>query len=279
MKNENEIPAFIRELSLAERSLLSAPLYGSGVLYQAYKLLLREMLSSAKIEVGTNLTVLKISQVFLPQIDFPANFNQELVEIVQHHNMMAHVHPTMQDLSIHKGKTAIFLDDLEKIRKQALWYLRDFPKGPRMSTESAMELLRSGSSKFPKFVFISYAREDQAQASNLYRALQRRGHEPWMDKQGLIPGQEWESVIRKAIGRADYFVALMSSKSVTKRGFIQKEIRFALDVLGEIPPGRIFFIPARLEPCDVPDIIRHLHWVDLQKDEDYLQIFRAIEND
>jgi len=42
-------------------------------------------------------------------------------------------------------------------------------------------------------------------------------------------------------------------KDITKQGFVQKEIRFALDIADEHPPGRIFIIPVRLVDCDVPD--------------------------
>ena len=32
-------------------------------------------------------------------------------------------------------------------------------------------------------------------------------------------------------------------KSISKRGFLQKEIRHALNVLGPLPPGQIYLIP------------------------------------
>jgi hypothetical protein len=116
-----------------------------------------------------------------------------------------------------------------------------------------------------------------AQATDLYKRLTDRGHHPWMDKHELLPGQEWPSEIRRAVERADFFIALMSRVSVTKKGFVQKEIRFALDVLGEVPPGRIYFIPVRLEECEVPESIRRLHWIDLQADHAYEKLWRALE--
>ena len=279
MKSENQIPSFITSFVEAERFLARRPektsewLPGAYLLFHSYEMLLNEILASIEIEIGDRWALGKLSQEVFAQSDFPPNFEQELREVVEHRNMVVHARPGIDFTS------DIFLDDLERIRRLALWYLRDFSRGPRLSTKASLELLQGSDFILPKVVFISYAIEDRNYAQNLYIALRQRGHKPWMDKQDLIPGQEWEVEIRRAIEKADYFLALMSRNSVTKRGFVQKEIRFALDVLGEIPPGRIFFIPARLEPCEVPDIIKRLHWVDLQNDDNYRQIFRAIEHD
>ena len=55
--------------------------------------------------------------------------------------------------------------------------------------------------------------------------------------------------------------------TVTKQGFVQKEIRFALDIADEHPPGRIFIIPVRLVDCDVPDRLKKWQWVSLFEDQ------------
>ena len=78
-------------------------------------------------------------------------------------------------------------------------------------------------------------------AEEMYQALAQRGHKPWMDKRQLLPGQDWEREIRRAIQDADFFIACMSPQSVTKRWYVQREVRYALDVLGQIPPRRDLF--------------------------------------
>jgi hypothetical protein len=55
----------------------------------------------------------------------------------------------------------------------------------------------------------------------------------------------------------------LSEVSVSKVGYIQKELKFALDIADQQPPGAIYLIPVRLEPCMVPDRLRHLQYVDL----------------
>ena len=74
-------------------------------------------------------------------------------------------------------------------------------------------------------VFLSYAREDEVSASRLYRELVKGGVKVWFDRESLEPGANWKSEIKKAIRQSRYFIALMSSKSVSKKGFVQSELR------------------------------------------------------
>jgi hypothetical protein len=66
-------------------------------------------------------------------------------------------------------------------------------------------------------------------------------------------------------------------QSINKEGFVQKEIRIALDVADEKPEGTIFVIPARLEQCDVPQRLSHLHWVDLFEKDGYEHLYKALQ--
>jgi hypothetical protein len=99
-------------------------------------------------------------------------------------------------------------------------------------------------SKQPK-VFISYAREDVGPARRLFDSLTEAGAEPWLDVENLLPGQHWELEIEKAIKQTDFVIALLSSKSMRKRGFMQQELRSALSTLDEIPEGDVFLKEAR----------------------------------
>lgn len=84
------------------------------------------------------------------------------------------------------------------------------------------------------------------------------------DKISLLPGQDWENEIRKAIKNSQYFIALLSQISVSKRGFVQSEFRFALDVVKLIPEGNIFVIPARLNDCEIRyEELKKYQYVDM----------------
>jgi cold shock CspA family protein len=119
----------------------------------------------------------------------------------------------------------------------------------------------------PNLVFISYAKEDQRFAERLYLDLKQAGVSLWMDTHDLLPGQPWEREIEEAISRSSYFIALQSTRSVGKRGHVQKELRRALEVADRYPEDELFLIPVRVEECEPTfRAIRKLHRLDLFPD-------------
>ena len=101
-------------------------------------------------------------------------------------------------------------------------------------------------------VFICHAKEDLGAASRLYNDLKSHTNLTlWLDKDDLLPGQNWKIEIKKAIKNSRYFIVLFSSISVRKKGYMQKEVKFALDVFDEFPEGEIFAIPVRLDDCQI----------------------------
>ncbi len=125
-------------------------------------------------------------------------------------------------------------------------------------------------------VFLCHPSGDKGRVRDLYRRLRADGFAPWLDEEDLLPGQDWEREIRRAVRAADVVLVCLSAHSVTKRGFVQKEIRLALDVADEQPEGTIYIIPARLEECEVPDRLRPLHWVDLFEPRGYERLLDAL---
>jgi len=109
-------------------------------------------------------------------------------------------------------------------------------------------------------VFISYAREDIDVAKRLYRDLEEAGVKPWMDKKDIRIGENWQFKIRQAVKESDYFLALISEKSVSKKGYVQKELKLAMDILDEVPPDDIFVLPIRLDES----IPRHERLIERQ---------------
>ena len=125
-------------------------------------------------------------------------------------------------------------------------------------------------------VFICHASEDKQKARDLYRHLVKDNYDAWLDEEKLLPGQDWQLEIRKAVRNSDIFVVLLSSKSVSKTGYVQKEIVQALDFAEEQPEGTIFLIPVRLEDGLIPERLKHLHWVNLFSDDGYERLLRAL---
>lgn len=116
-------------------------------------------------------------------------------------------------------------------------------------------------------VFLSYAREDAAEARHLFDDLRGAGFDVWFDEKSLIAGQNWETAIKGAIKDSRFFVALLSEHSVSKKGFVQKELKEAINQLDEYSEGEIFLIPVRITDCNPRDErLRQLHRVDMFPD-------------
>jgi len=112
-------------------------------------------------------------------------------------------------------------------------------------------------------IFISYAREDQQIAGQLYQDIKNQGYHPWLDIHDIIPGQKWEIEIKKALKVSDFCLVLLSENSISKRGYVQKEIKIAIDELDQFPESDIYLIPVRLDNCELPMQLSHLNAVDI----------------
>jgi hypothetical protein len=119
----------------------------------------------------------------------------------------------------------------------------------------ALELMR---------IFISYANEDEGAALRIYGDLRSNGHDPWIACRDILPGQDWEAEIRRAIEGCRFFIAVLSTTSVGKVGYVQREVRMASEIIDKMPPERVFVIPVRLDNCEVPyERIRGRQWQNL----------------
>ena len=118
-------------------------------------------------------------------------------------------------------------------------------------------------------VFLCHASGDKPAVRELSQQLRRDGFQPWLDEDDLQPGQEWELEIRKAVRDADVVLVCLSQGAITKKGFVQKEIKFALDTADEQPEATIFIVPIRLDECSVPERLSRWHWVDFSSAKGY----------
>src|SRR4051812_47536909 len=111
-------------------------------------------------------------------------------------------------------------------------------------------------------VFISYSSADKLRVDGLFDRLTSAGVRCWLDTRALIPGQDWQLAIQHAIQDSTHVLVCLSTASTTRTGYVNKELSFALEQSLRRPIGSIYLIPVRLEPCVVPDGLRHLHTVD-----------------
>jgi TIR domain len=130
-------------------------------------------------------------------------------------------------------------------------------------------------------IFIAYVEEDLLIARRLRDRLAGAGCAPWMDKDKLMPGQNWPRAIRRAIEISDVFVACFSARSTSKRGAFQSELRWALHCARRRPLEETFVVPVRLEECAVPrQIQERVQYVDLFPDWDagVKKVIRAVKS-
>ncbi|MEJ7746424.1 MAG: TIR domain-containing protein [Luteimonas sp.] len=125
--------------------------------------------------------------------------------------------------------------------------------------------------------FLSYAREDRERVEGYFDALSHGGYDPWMDCRKILPGQNWEAEIDHALTSANVVLAFLSKSSVSKRGFVQREVNFALDRLKYKLPTDIYLIPLLLEQCDVPThLASRLQYIDLSVNGAWEQVIASL---
>lgn len=137
-----------------------------------------------------------------------------------------------------------------------------------------------------RHVFISYVRENAKDVDLLAEAIRRSGVQVWLDRETLQPGIRWRNAIRRAIEQGAFFLACFSAEYVEKgKSYMNEELTLAIDELRTYPTDKVWFIPVRLSPCEIPDrvigageTLRNLQYVDLFADWDrgVADILRAV---
>ena len=125
-------------------------------------------------------------------------------------------------------------------------------------------------------IFLSYARPDRDKVEVLHKRLLEAGHKPWMDTEDIYPGEKWKHRIAIAISGSDFFMVCLTRNSYEKRGYLQREIKQALDIWKEKLEYDIYLIPARLEECDVHEDLQDFQWVNLYENDGWERLIAAI---
>ncbi len=93
-----------------------------------------------------------------------------------------------------------------------------------VSTEASHNIAASPASPNPPEklwdVFVCYAKEDLDRARMLYRDLREARMTPWMAYEDILPRQEWKRENTQALTRSRYMLALLSSNSVSRTGYM-----------------------------------------------------------
>jgi len=129
-----------------------------------------------------------------------------------------------------------------------------------------------------RFVFLCHSMPDKELVRQIYVKLKQNGFTPWLDEENLEAGHDWEYEIHRAVHRASAVIVCLSKNSLTREGFVHREIKLALDVADRKPEGTVFIIPLRLEDCDVPQRLNRWHWVDYFTDNGFDKLLKSLQN-
>lgn len=116
-------------------------------------------------------------------------------------------------------------------------------------------------------IFISYASPDRERVLPFFEWIEKQGFNVWMDCRRLKPGQNWNFEINRALGKATFVLSFISKLSFDRRGYLQRELKLALDKLAEKLIDDIYLIPVLLDDVQIPDQLKVLQCVrasDLQ---------------
>jgi formylglycine-generating enzyme required for sulfatase activity len=131
-------------------------------------------------------------------------------------------------------------------------------------------------------VFLCHSSSDKPVVRELYQKLSaEKWIDVWLDEEKLFPGQAWDYEIEKALDNSDAVIVTLSTSSVSKEGYVQRELRFVLDMALEKPEGTIFILPVRLDDCERPRRLKPIQGIDYfppeQRERAYARLRRSLD--
>ncbi len=137
--------------------------------------------------------------------------------------------------------------------------------------------IHNGTVELPvRLAFLSYAKEDTGFVKSLAARLLQDGVLTWFDEKDLLPGDDWKRKIDDAIERSDFVLVFLSSVSVSKTGYFQRELKYALEQRQLRPQGTRYIIPIIVDGCQVPATLRDIHWLRAEEPNWYDRLKRTL---
>lgn len=128
-----------------------------------------------------------------------------------------------------------------------------------------------------KWVFIIYSRKDKEAADSLAKTLSERGFRPWLDTQQILPGQRWEKAVLEGIEKSAVALFLVSKNTKSEKGFFEREVKAATDLLKAHSDLNSPVIPVRLDDVEVPKELAGVQWVNLYEESGTDFLLKGLE--
>ena len=128
-------------------------------------------------------------------------------------------------------------------------------------------------------IFICHTEQDKPAVRELHEQLKRLDWiEPWLGENRLLPGQDWDLEIFKAIRAADAILVCLSNESIREEGYIQRQFKRALSFAEEKPDGTIYIIPLLMDDCTPPVQFQRWQWVNYSSDEETGRLIESLRS-
>jgi hypothetical protein len=127
-----------------------------------------------------------------------------------------------------------------------------------------------------KRIFLSYSWGDKERVMQLHDTLEAAGVEPWIDREELRGGADWELSIKRQMRESQQVIVFLSKSSVEKAGYAWAEIRMAVRIAEEQPEGKSYVIPVKLDDCVLPDILSRWNCIELFQPEGERRLLIAL---
>lgn len=112
-------------------------------------------------------------------------------------------------------------------------------------------------------IFLSYSSKDKVFATRLAESMRELGHRLWLDEWVIKVGESIPAKIQAGIKEADYLVVVMSAHAV-QSGWVERE--WQAMYWSEASDGRVRVLPALLEDCEIPTLLRTKAYADFRTD-------------
>ncbi len=141
--------------------------------------------------------------------------------------------------------------------------------------ENTSQKINAGNNKLK--IFLCHSSDDKKSVKALFKKLQKTKGDIWLDLEKLLPGQDWETEIAKAVKQADIVLVCLSKNSFSESGYIQKELRYVLNLADEKPDNTIFVIPLKLEECNIPDKLAKWQWLNFYEANAFPKLLNTLK--
>lgn len=101
----------------------------------------------------------------------------------------------------------------------------------------------------PREVFLSHSSLDKDFVDSIAETLGNHGIPVWYSRTNILGAQQWQDEIGQALRRCDWFIVILSQKSVQSM-WVKRELAFALN--DNKYNNKI--IPVLYQPCDFDNL-------------------------